>query len=67
VLVSYFLVDKYRELGSRQLLRDLVPAAQFEKISGCSPERPLQLAFGGPDRKTFFILAHHALFAAQLR
>jgi hypothetical protein len=31
------------------------------------PERPLQLVFGGPDRKTFFILAHHALFAAQLR
>jgi sugar lactone lactonase YvrE len=31
------------------------------------PERPLQLVFGGPDRKTLFILAHHALFAAQLR
>jgi len=31
------------------------------------PERPLQLVFGGPDRKTLFILAHHGLFAAQLR
>ena len=31
------------------------------------PERPLQLVFGGPDRKTLFILAHHALFAAQVR
>jgi sugar lactone lactonase YvrE len=31
------------------------------------PERPLQLVFGGPDRKTLFILAHHALYAAQLR
>lgn len=31
------------------------------------PERPLQLVFGGPGRKTLFILAHHALFAAQLR
>jgi len=31
------------------------------------PERPLQLVFGGSDRKTLYILAHHALFAAQLR
>ena len=31
------------------------------------PERPLQLIFGGPDRKTLFILAHHALFAVQVR
>lgn len=31
------------------------------------PERPLQLLFGGPDRKTLFILAHHALFAAHVR
>jgi hypothetical protein len=31
------------------------------------PERPLQLIFGGANRKTLFILAHHALFAAQVR
>jgi hypothetical protein len=31
------------------------------------PERPLQLTFGGADRKTLFILAHHALFAAKVR
>ena len=31
------------------------------------PERPLQIVFGGRGRKTLFILAHHALFAAQLR
>ncbi len=31
------------------------------------PERPLQLIFGGADGKTLFILAHHALFAAQVR
>jgi sugar lactone lactonase YvrE len=31
------------------------------------PERPLQLIFGGADRKTLFILAHHALFAAKMR
>jgi hypothetical protein len=29
------------------------------------PERPLQIIFGGQDKKTLFILAHHALFAAQ--
>ena len=31
------------------------------------PERPLQLVFGGADRKTLFILAHHALFAVKVR
>jgi len=31
------------------------------------PERPLQLLFGGPDHRTLFILAHHALFAALVR
>ncbi len=31
------------------------------------PERPLQLVFGGADRKTLFILAHHALFATKVR
>jgi sugar lactone lactonase YvrE len=31
------------------------------------PERPLQLVFGGADRKTLFILAHHALFADRVR
>jgi sugar lactone lactonase YvrE len=30
------------------------------------PERPLQLLFGGTDRKTLFILTHHALYAAKL-
>ena len=30
-------------------------------------ERPLQLIFGGDDRKTLFILAHHALFAVKVR
>ncbi|KQN79787.1 gluconolaconase [Sphingomonas sp. Leaf67] len=27
------------------------------------PERPLQLLIGGPDRRTLYILAHHALYA----
>ncbi len=31
------------------------------------PERPLQILFGGADRHTLFILAHHALFAVKVR
>jgi len=30
-------------------------------------ERPLDLVFGGPDGRTLFILAHHALFAVRVR
>jgi hypothetical protein len=30
------------------------------------PERPLQLIFGGPNKRTLFILAHHALFAVDI-
>jgi hypothetical protein len=30
------------------------------------PERPIDIVFGGADRRTLFILAHHALFAAQV-
>jgi sugar lactone lactonase YvrE len=30
------------------------------------PERPLQLVFGGLAGRTLFILAHHALYAADL-
>jgi len=31
------------------------------------PERPIQLIFGGPDRRTLFILTHRALYAAATR
>ena len=31
------------------------------------PERPLQLLFGGPDRRTLFILTHHTLYAVKTR
>jgi sugar lactone lactonase YvrE len=31
------------------------------------PERPIDIVFGGVDRRTLFILAHHALFAATVR
>ncbi|WP_395404422.1 glycosyl hydrolase family 28-related protein [Pseudoduganella sp. UC29_106] len=30
------------------------------------PERPLQLIFGGPDKRTLFILTHHSLYATQI-
>jgi hypothetical protein len=31
------------------------------------PERPIDILFGGADRRTLFILAHHALFAVTVR
>jgi hypothetical protein len=31
------------------------------------PERPLQILFGGADRHTLFILAHHALYAVHMK
>jgi sugar lactone lactonase YvrE len=31
------------------------------------PERPIDLVFGGSDRLTLFILAHHALFSIRVR
>jgi len=31
------------------------------------PERPIDIVFGGADRRTLFILAHHELFAAKVR
>jgi sugar lactone lactonase YvrE len=30
------------------------------------PDRPIQLALGGANKKTLFILTHHALYRAQL-
>ncbi|MBT9330590.1 SMP-30/gluconolactonase/LRE family protein [Acidipila sp. 4G-K13] len=31
------------------------------------PERPIDIIFGGSDHRTLFILAHHALFAVNVR
>ena len=31
------------------------------------PERPIDIIFGGEDRRTLFILAHHSLFAVKVR
>jgi len=31
------------------------------------PERPIDIVFGGPDHRTLFILAHHALFAVKVK
>jgi sugar lactone lactonase YvrE len=30
-------------------------------------ERPIQLLFGGPDRRTLFILTHHTLYAVTTK
>jgi sugar lactone lactonase YvrE len=30
------------------------------------PERPLQLLIGGADRRTLYILTHHALYASPM-
>jgi hypothetical protein len=30
------------------------------------PERPLQLVFGGPDKRTLFILTHHSLYGSHV-
>jgi hypothetical protein len=30
------------------------------------PERPLQLIFGGPDRRTLYILTHHSLYSTRI-
>lgn len=30
------------------------------------PERPIDIVFGGPDKRTLFVLGHHALFAVQV-
>jgi sugar lactone lactonase YvrE len=32
-----------------------------------SPERPIDMVFGGTDGRTLFVLAHHALFAVKVR
>jgi hypothetical protein len=31
------------------------------------PERPIDIVFGGADRRTLFILAHHALYSVKVR
>ena len=31
------------------------------------PERPLQVLFGGSDRRTLFIVTHHTLYAVKMR
>ena len=36
---------------------------QLERID--IPERPIDLIFGGPDRRTLYILTHHSLFAVR--
>ena len=37
----------------------------MEKID--VPERPIDLVFGGADRRTLFILTHHSLYAVKMQ
>lgn len=37
----------------------------MEKID--VPERPLDLVFGGADRRTLYVLTHHSLYAAKMQ
>ena len=39
---------------------DSTPAGEIDV-----PERPLQLIFGGPDKRTLFILTHHSLYSVR--
>ena len=38
---------------------------QLERIN--VPERPIDLIFGGPDRRTLYILTHHSLYSVRTR
>ncbi len=31
------------------------------------PERPIDILFGGPDRRTLFVLTHHTLYGVKTR
>jgi hypothetical protein len=45
---------------------ELVPTAFYTSGGGGGidvPERPIQILFGGPDRRMLFILGHHTLYA----
>ena len=62
-----------RRRQCRQRLRRERPDLRLRRVgpgrragSTC-PERPVQILFGGPDRRTLFILTHHALYSVTTR
>jgi sugar lactone lactonase YvrE len=50
-------------IAAGQILVYSPEGKMIEKID--VPDRPLDLVFGGADRKTLFILTHHALYAVR--
>ena len=50
-------------IAAGQILVYSPEGTMVEKID--VPDRPLDLVFGGADRKTLFILTHHALYAVR--
>ncbi len=50
-------------LAAGQVLVFSPDGKQLERID--IPERPIDLIFGGPDRRTLYILTHHCLFAVR--
>lgn len=55
--------------GADGALTDLKPFVQrggeSVAVDENVPERPIDIAFGGQDRRTLFILTHHALYSAR--
>jgi sugar lactone lactonase YvrE len=52
-------------LAAGQVLAYSPDGKQLEKIN--VPERPIDLIFGGPDRRTLYILTHHSLYSVRTR
>jgi sugar lactone lactonase YvrE len=52
-------------LANGQLLLFAPDGRQIGRID--VPERPLQILFGGADKRTLFILTHHALYAVETK
>jgi sugar lactone lactonase YvrE len=73
-------IDLFAEVGGQNVTEDregnvYIAAGQIlvydpaGKLKGRIdvPERPIDLVFGGPDRRTLYVLTHESLFAVQTR
>jgi sugar lactone lactonase YvrE len=58
-------VDGNVYLAAGQVLVYNQEGKQIEKID--IPERPIDLIFGGPDRRTLYILTHSSLYSVRTR
>jgi len=52
-------------LAAGQVLVYTPDGKQVDRID--VPERPIDLIFGGPDRRTLYILTHHSLYSVRTR